>query len=178
MNTILLNRNVYHFSEDSCPILIHGEDHAGSSLFTVSLLADLYQQGSKILFLSGYPMARDEFVKQVGEYQNDNVIFIKGTEHFDFLKSVKELGDIDDRVILIKNIDLFTQEIFDSVSSKNKVIISGNIDKVPYKDHILQKVYKTKIFFSPASFEQVPDLQKWDGYLIGQNKKGTVSLQL
>ncbi|MDO8269661.1 MAG: hypothetical protein Q7T54_03260, partial [Candidatus Levybacteria bacterium] len=66
MNTILLNGNVYHFSESSLPILIHGEDHAGSSLFTISLLADLYIQGSKILFFTGYHFAKDEFIKQVG----------------------------------------------------------------------------------------------------------------
>lgn len=178
MNKILFNGNEYHFSEDSLPILIHGEEHAGSSLFTVTLLAGFYKQRLKILFLSGYPMAKDEFIKQVGEAKNNDVIFVRGTEPLNFLKYVRELDDIEERVVLIKNIELFDQEIFDSVTNKNKVVISGNIDRVSYKNHLLEKYYKTKIFFSPASFEQIPDLQKWNGYLEGQNEEGRVSLQI
>ena len=178
MNTILLNGNEYHFSEDSLPILIHGKEHVGASQFTVSLLADLYRQGSKILFFTGYPMAKDEFIKQVGESIDNKVIFVNGTESASFLEKVNELEDIDERVILIKNIDLFEQEIFDAVSNKNKVIISGDIEKVPYKTHLLEKEYTTKIFFSPASYAQVPNLQLWEGYLHGQNNEGRLTLEL
>ena len=178
MNTILLNGHEFHFSKGNLPILIHGEDHAGASLFTVSLVADLYAQGSKILFLSGYPMAKDEFIKQVGEIKDDQVIFLGGNESLNFLKKVQDLEDIGERVILIKNIDLFEQEVFESVINKDKVIISGDIEKVAYRNRLFEKNFRTKIFFSPASFAQIPDLQKWEGYLNGQKEEGKLTLQI
>lgn len=71
---ILLDNNEINFSETDLPILIHGKEHsgAGASLFTVSLMANLYIQGSKMLFLSGYHMARDELLAQVGD-ENDSI---------------------------------------------------------------------------------------------------------
>lgn len=167
-----------HFTENDLPILIHGADHAGSSLFTISLITDLYSQGSKILFFTGYHVAKDEFIKQVGEPQDDRVIFVKGTEPLEFLRNVKELEDINERVILIKNIDLFDQSILDAVIDKNKLVISGDIEKVHYIEHLLAKKFKTKILFSPASFEKIPELQQWNGYLIGDDKRGEVSLEI
>ncbi|MDO8269097.1 MAG: hypothetical protein Q7T54_00295, partial [Candidatus Levybacteria bacterium] len=113
-----------------------------------------------------------------GEPQVDKVIFVKGTEPSEFIRNVKELEDINERVILIKNIDLFDQSIFDAVFEKNKVVISGDIEKVSYKEHLLTRNFKTKILFSPASFEQIPELQEWNGYLITENKKGEVSLEI
>jgi len=178
MNRFLLEGNEFHFAENDLPILIHGAEHAGSSLFTISLLADLYTQGSKILFFTGYHMAKDEFIKQVGEPQDDRIIFVKGTEPFEFIRYVKELEDINERVILIKNIDLFDQSIFDAIFEKDKLVISGDIEKVPYKERLLAKEFNTKILFSPASFEQIPELQRWNGYLIAENNRGEVSLQI
>lgn len=178
MNIFLLDENEFHFAENDLPILIHGAEHAGSSLFTVSLLANLYNQGSAILFFTGYPMAKDEFIKQVGKPQEDRVIFVKGTEPNEFLHNVNELPDINERVILVKNIDLFDQSIFDAVSEKTKLVISGDIEKVPYKEHLLSKKFNSKILFSPASFEQIPELQKWNGYLISENNRGEISLEI
>jgi len=62
---ILLNNSEFLFSIDLLPCLIHGRAHEGSSLFTVTLIASLYKQGYKVLFLSGYPMARQELVNQI-----------------------------------------------------------------------------------------------------------------
>mgnify|MGYP001231045806 CR=1 FL=1 len=176
MNKFLLGGNELHFTENDLPILIHGIEHVGSSQFTISLLADLYTQGSKILFFTGYQMAKDEFIKQVGEPQDNRVIFVKGTEPSEFIQNVKELEDISERVILIINVELFDQSIFDAVFEKNKLVVSGDIEKVPYKERLLSKKFNTKILFSPASFEQIPEIQQWSGYLIGEEKRGEVSL--
>jgi len=62
------------------------------------------------------------------------------------------------------------------VFEKNKLVVSGDIEKVPYKERLLSKKFNTKILFSPASFEQIPEIQQWSGYLIGEEKRGEVSL--
>ncbi|MFC1751507.1 hypothetical protein ACFL2V_22310, partial [Pseudomonadota bacterium] len=63
---ILLNQSPLSVSKSNLPFLIHGQDGKGASLFTVTLVAHLFKQNHKIIFLSGYPMARDELLDQIG----------------------------------------------------------------------------------------------------------------
>ncbi len=62
---ILLDGKAFRFGEGDLPCLVHGKDGMGASLFTVSLMAGLHKRGFKLVFLSGYPMARDELVVEV-----------------------------------------------------------------------------------------------------------------
>ncbi len=196
MKKILLDNTEYHFSVHDAPFLIHGVDHTGASIFTVTLVADLYRQGTKILFLSGYHMARDEFSSQINDssktilakatdtnevLETKQVIFVQKEDSELFIKLTKELSDINERVILIKNIDLFSEKVFDSVTNLTNVIISADIDKCSYKDKILMNSYKTKMFFSKLESNdniKLPRLEKYQGYFLQQDMTGFLSLQM
>jgi hypothetical protein len=197
LKKLLLNKKEFHVTVEDLPILIHGKNMTGSSLFTVSLVADLYNQGSKIFFLSGYHMARDEFLEQtnnlcngifltsntetIPEVQKKRIIFIRKEDPDWFIKVVQVLSDIEERVILVKNIDLFPEEVFDAVVNKSKLIISGDIDKCSYRDKLISKSYSTKILFSKPKVDlgvTLPFLKQYEGYLSSKNETGVVSLQM
>jgi hypothetical protein len=189
-----LEDNKFRFTTENLPCLIHGIEHSGASQFTVSVIADLYKQGFKILFLSGYPMAREELVSQIEEpddtvlFDDENklqssfskrVIFIPREKEELFIEAAHTLPDIDDRVILVKNIDLFNAKIFEAVKDRKKIILSGDLDKCIYKDQILKLDFKTKILFSQpiADIEiTIPKLEKYKGYLFSGNSNGIISL--
>ena len=184
----------FRFFESDLSILIHGEEHAGASLFTVSVVADLYSQGSKILFLSGYPMAREEFLKQTDdannfvlgtgnekpdELQKSRAIFLLKESSDFFVHLMRALPDISERVVLVKNIELFEEKVFDAVKDINKVIISGNLGKCACKESVLKKDFATKIFFSTLVADSslaLPCLEKYQGFLTSPSSNGIVSL--
>ena len=145
--------------------------------------------------VSGYHMARDEFIRQTNDGKNtilaeksDNiselikksVIFIARENTDLFVDLVAKLSDIDERLILIKNIDFFPEEVFDIAKSKSKLMISGDVDKCSFKEKIMQKSFKTKVVFSKPMFDvgfQIPELSKYQGYLWEENKQGIVTLE-
>lgn len=181
-------------SEKDLPCFIHGIDHSGASLFTVTYIADLYRQGAKLLFLSGYYMARNELnaqsedsentillenEDQFHEAQGKRTIFAP-REHADlFIKAASVLPDISERVILIKNIDLFDLPVYESIKAQNKLVISGDLDKCAYRNALLAKHFRTKILFSEPDTDlnvAIPWLEKYHGYLWTKDKHGIVSL--
>jgi len=194
-NTILLNNKIYHFKEDELPCLITYKEKTGGSQFTVSMIADLFLQGSKILFFTAYPMAKENFLEQINgsesktayitnvEQLNTNIqaiILESGNEKL-FLEAVKELPDITERVILVKNIEAFNQDVLDSCVPLSKVILSGNIDTCTAKKQIVNKKYNTTIIFSPPETilpVTTPPLEKYMGYFSSNNKTGLIGLKL
>lgn len=191
---ILLNNKEFHFTSSDLPCLIHGADHAGASLFTVTMMADLYRQGYKILFISGYPMARDEFLsqtsageemifiekkEQIPDAKNKKVIFIQKENAGLFSPLIQSLPDLASRIVLIKNIDLFDVSIFNLVKDCPGLIISGNIDRCSFYPEVLKKDFPTKIFFSPSekiSIESCPPLLKYQGFLQGELQSGVIRI--
>lgn len=191
---ILLNNKEVQFNPTYLPCLIHGADHAGASLFTVTMMADLFRQGEKIIFISGYHMARDEFLSQTqaegdmiyleNEIQiqgaaNKKVIFLQKDNIGIFSSLVSSLPDLVERIILIKNIDLFDQSIFDYVKDHPKLILSGDIDRCVYKEEVLKITFKTTIFFSIPQTSvgiTIPELQKYHGHFKGVHESGEVRI--
>jgi hypothetical protein len=176
LKKILLDNQKYHFSKTQLPILIHGNDGLGASLFTMSVLADLYSQESKIVALTGFPMAREEFEKQLGEHNKNKAVFFLKKQTEKFIDFVKTQHDINERIILIKNIELHDKEVFDFIKDFEKIIISGDINKCAYKDTVVNKHYVSKIYFSQFDLS-LPPLQKYQGYLVAPNINGIVSLE-
>ncbi len=178
MNEILLNEEKFLYAENDLPLLLHGEDKAGASLYTITIAANLFAHGSKLLFLTGYEMAKQEFKKQTSllSAEDDRVIFFLKDQAEEFTKCMDTLLDINDRVIIIKNIDLFEERVFDLVSEKQKLIISGDIDTCSFKDKILSKKFKTKIYFSDLKGIELPELQKYQGFLEKDNVSGITTV--
>ena len=175
MKKINLNEEEYKFSRDDMPILIHGEDHAGASFYTLSLIANLSLEGQKVLVLCGYPMAQEQFEKQVEGFGHSTVFYTKEGEQ-DFLHALASTNDND--IILIKNIELFDGSIIEPVLNKKNFIISGDLGKCVYKDKILEKSLNTKIFFSGIPGIEIPPLQRFEGFFMSKKAQGVTKIEL
>jgi hypothetical protein len=177
MKKIFVDKKEFQFTGDNLPMLIHGEDHAGASFYTISLIANLFLQGSKILVLCGYSMAEEQFRKQVGDFRGE-VAFYTKDQISDFLKAVSSLRDIDERIVLLKNVELFDGETANFVSEKKKYIISGDFNKCAFREKVLEKLFATKIFFSPLSEVEIPYLNKYEGFFISNFLNGITKVEI
>ncbi|MEK7585632.1 MAG: hypothetical protein AAB477_00120 [Patescibacteria group bacterium] len=197
MNKIILNDKEYSVQESDLPYLVIYGEKSGGSHFTITLIKDLFLSGSKILFLTAFPMAKDNFLEQIGtdhskitfvnsvEDLNDNkdsnvIILDSGNENL-FLEAMKVLPDISERVVLVKNIEAFSPKVFDICLDLQKVVLSGHIDACTSKDQILAKSWKSIVVFTKPEVLlpiEVPALEKWTGYLSSENSKGIIRVQM
>lgn len=194
---ILLNKEVFHLNEDGLPCLVHYKEKQGGSQFTVSLVADLFLQGSKILFLTAFPYAKDNFYEQtkemeskiffaenkemLNEARNYQAIILKSGDGDLYMEALKTLPDLSQRVVLVKNFEIFDQNILDSSIKLEKIVLSGDIDKSLAKKQIADKLYKTIVLFSnpeTAITCKAPELSKYTGYLKTDDKEGLVQLEM
>jgi hypothetical protein len=67
---------------------------------------------------------------------------------------------------------LFKEEIFDLVLPKDKIVLSGDINKCSFKNRILNTKFKTKIFFSALGNFTFKLLQKYEGFFVSDDLKG------
>jgi len=181
INKILLNEEIYEVNEGDLPCLITYKEGMGGSYLSIVLIAQLFSQGSKILFLTAYPMAKDKFLEQIGEdhsnivfvdsvsaleqAKNFQVIILEGDRKDLFIEAMKTLTDLDERIVLVKNIEKFSDKVFDSCLDLKKIILSGNIDECVAKEKIRQKSYKNIIAFNQPSTMlpiAVPILEKME----------------
>jgi hypothetical protein len=192
-NVILLDKEKHNIKEDNLPCLISYAPKTGGSHFSMTMVANLFLQGSKILILTAYPMAKDNFLQQTkGEESNtayitdenqlntdtQAIILESGNEQL-FLKAIEKLDDINDRVILVKNMEVFSDTAIESTLNFPKIILSGDIDKCSAKKQISQKDFKTTILFSKPEIDiefNPPVLEKYEGYLWCDDIKGRVSV--
>ena len=193
---ILLNNENYFAGEEDLPCLITYAPKTGGSHFSVTLVTNLFLNGSKILFFTAYPMAKDNFFEQINGME-DRVVYIESVDQLEanknaqvvilksgdeklFLEIAPKLADINERVVLVKNIEVFSDAVFDYCSKLQKVIFSGDIDKCGAKDKIIAKGYKTIVAFSKPEFSlpfKLPALEKYDGYLWSEKKSGLVKVE-
>lgn len=171
--TIMLEGKNFNVTENHLPTLIHGEDHQGASLYTISFAANLCTQGLKLVALSGYPMALEEFQKQVGDL-GDKAIFYTKDKVAEFLSHIEK---INGEIVLLKNVDLFNEDVFNQVSKAKKYIISGDISKCIFKEKILAKNFSTKVFFSKLDEVELPALNKYEGFLMSGGVEGITKLE-
>jgi hypothetical protein len=197
MNKILLNNEDYKVTEQDLPYLVIYGDKSGGSHFTVTLMADLFRSGSKILFFTAFPMAKDNFLEQVGG-SNSKIAFVNSAEELEsykdseaiilnsgdedlFVEALKSLSGINERVVLVKNIEAFSAKVFDSCLNLEKVVLSGHIDACVAKDKIMEKKYNSMVVFTKPEITLqigVPELEKWTAYLSTQSKTGIIRVEM
>lgn len=134
-------------------------------------------------------MAMEEFVAQTGDSENivrltseneiesakqKRAIFITKDNANAFVECVNKIAE--DRIILVKNVELFSKEIIELVIYNPRLIISGDIQKSPNMQSILSKEYASKVLFSPLPGEQLPELDKYQAYILAPNQQGIVAL--
>jgi hypothetical protein len=183
MSEILVNNKEYTFSGKNLPCLIHSEQKMGGSHFSISLISDLFLNGSKILFFTAYKQAKDSFLSQIKGFES-RTAKVSSTEELEAAQNAQAIiinnGDVDlliaainllkNHIIFIKNIELFDEAIFDSISSSESLILSGNIDSCKLQKQIRSKSFNTKIDF-PA-----PGLEKYTARIVTYDKKGSVTV--
>lgn len=195
VDEILLNDKTYNVKESDLPCLVSYKEKTGGSHFSVTMVADLFLRGSKILFLTAYPMAKDNFLQQINDaktktaYVTDEnqsdltaqaIILESGNEKL-FWRIVEKMSDMNDRVVLVKNMEVFSDKLIEYCLNFPKVILSGDVDKCSDKKRISDKKFETIIVFSEPELElpfKVPALEKYSGYLWSNDHKGTVKVKM
>ena len=164
LDKIQLNEKPFEISENQLPCLISYLEKTGGSRFSISFIVNLFLSGSKILFLTAYPMANESFLKQtnnsiltiarlksesdlIGNENAQAIIIESGNENL-FVKVTESLDDIEKRVIFVKNIEMFKNSTIRKCLNFERIILSGNIDKCQLKKEVLKKPYTTTILFN------------------------------
>ena len=144
IDKIILNGEDYQISEGNLPALVTYGEHMGGSHLSITLIAQLFLSGSKILFLTAYPMAKDKFLEQIGP-DHSGVAFVNSIEELKqakdaqviildsgnealFVEVANTLPDLHERVTLVKNMEEFKEEVFEVCLPLEKLLLSGNID--------------------------------------------------
>jgi len=196
LDEILLNWEPFILKKGELPCLVTYKKHMGGSHLSIVLIANLFLQGSKILFLTAYPMAKDNFLNQINQdsskilevssiedlenAEKSQAIIIESGNATLFLNAIKSLPDINERVVFIKNIEIFNEEIFDICFNHEKVIISGDIDDCTFRDKIPDNKFKTVIAFNQPEIAikiKVPKLERWASYLLNDTKDGIITIK-
>ncbi len=181
MNTILFNNQPLILSQTDLPCLIHGTTGTGASLFTMTLVAQLFRQGRKILALCGYPLTLTEFIQQTQTtdylsvtestdralFPRTGALFLTKENTEVFLELLATLPDIKERILLIKNIDLFSESIFDQVRHFPNLIVSGNVETCMYREKIITTPYEIKCIFSPLAGFSLIKGGEYEGSVFG-----------
>lgn len=176
---ILINDKEMVFSKEDFPMLINGADKSGASFFSISLLTKLFENKEKVLLFSAFEPAKEEFRKQVGDSISNDSLIIESGDEKNFIKELDNVNDLFDRVVLCKNIENYSSNLFIKLKNQELVIFSGDIDKCQFGDQLAIANFKTKIFFSyPKKIEVADkiDLPKYKGMIISSKYKGLISL--
>jgi len=192
----LLNEKEYHFSEQDLPCLIVYKEKSGGSHFSVTMAADLFLDGSKLLFFTAYPMAKDNFLKQMKgsglqtvyiesideleTNQDAQAIILKSGDGDLFKEVVRKLKDIEERVILVKNMEVFDEAVINACIGLNTIILSGDLDKCAAEDKIAEKEYNSIIAFSKFKSLplEIPKLDKYVGYMSSKRNTGQIRINM
>ena len=94
---------------------------------------------------------------------------------------IKKLEDINERVVLVKNIEAFGGRVFDACLNLDRLVLSGHIDKCVSKNEIMRKNYNSIVVFTKPEISipvEVPELEKWCGYLSNGNQNGIIKVEM
>jgi hypothetical protein len=192
---ILLNGAEYKIKKDSLPCLITYREKEGGSQLSISLIADLFLAGEKILFITAFPAGKDNFIEQAKDkeekisYVTDAagfnqkaaaIILESGNEKL-LLDALDKLDDINERIVFIKNIETFSNKVFDRCLKIKNIILSGDLDKSSAKDQIAKNKFKTIIAFSKPAIPlpiTLPTLKKFTGYLQSESEAGFIKVAM
>lgn len=176
---ILINDKEVVFNKEDFPMLINGADKSGASFFSISLLVNLFENGEKVLLFSAFDPAKEEFRKQLSDSINENALIIESGDEENFIKELDKVSDLSNRIVLCKNVENYSFNLFNKLKDQELVIFSGDIDKCEFGEQVANKDFKTKIFFSypeKLEIENKIELPKYKGLIISQKYNGVISL--
>jgi hypothetical protein len=180
----------HHFSEKNLPALIHYKSKEGWSHYSMVLIENLALQWHKVLLVTWYPQAKEQFyqetkkiakntiivntIEDIKKYKNKQVIVIHDDDEKLCLDAIKILDDINERIIFIKNIDIFHKKLINTCLKYDKLILSGEIDACLAKEKVLNKIYNSILLFSQPK-TKIPykfiESEPYTGYIRSKNKE-------
>ena len=118
-------------------------------------------------------MAEEEFTQQVGlSYQNARFYTQERLSEFtSVLNSVA-----NNTLVVVKNVELFDKEVFNLVHKHSKLIISGDVEETNFKKDLILHPFVTRIYFSELESVEIPQLEKYSGYVEAGEYKGVTKL--
>ncbi len=162
MHTVLLNSERRAFTRADLPLLVHGKEGSGASLFTIVLAADLARAGEQIVLWSAYPMAKRALEEELGEDVFNVTMLAEGERALmEALPSVS-VG----RILVVKNCETLSTSALEAVTGLPTVIASGDLDAVKAS---AWDGFRTKVLFSPGlhPVAAMPPLAKYEAFLMG-----------
>ncbi len=180
MTKIIISNKIVNFNHEDFPMLISGLTSAGSSLFSIELMVDLFKKGEKIILFSAYEQAKELFKKEMKDsFGNENALIIESGNDNLFIEQLNNIQDLSKRIILFKNIDNYDSKLFDKLKNNKLIIFSGNLDECKFKDELLKMEFKTKIYFSyplGIKIENKIELPKYNGHIFSDKYNGIIKL--
>jgi hypothetical protein len=179
------------FTKEDLSILIHGKEHSGASLLSITLAVGLHEADNKLCIFTAYPMAKEEFLKQVKN--PEKVFYLENEEDFEkalefqtvivqsgnidlFIKAISNHSFVNDRIIFIKNIETIKIPIFKFVSPY-PFIVSGDLELNPAQKDFKNFTYNTKILFSPIEGEKISFLEKYQASMKNRLGDGVITVK-
>lgn len=158
------------------------KEHSGASLLSITLAVLFHNIGVKLCIFTAYPMAKEEFFKQVEN--PETVFYLESEKDFEkalkfqtiiiqsgnvdlFIKIISNVSMIGNRILFIKNIETINISIFKLVVPY-LFIVSGDLDINPLQYEFNNFIYNTKILLSSITGEEIPSLEKYQALM----KKG------
>jgi hypothetical protein len=154
------------------PILIHGKEGRGASFFSIKLVSGFVKKNNPLIFWSAYPMAKQEFKKELNDNVPPNVIIIENENPAELNKILLEI-DVG-QTLFVKNFEVIPSEIRKMLLKRKLLVIAGDLEKALTRDEVLK--FPIRIFFSPYLGIKIPNLKKYQGYIFSNNENGFVSL--
>lgn len=183
MKQIVIDGTPYNFAASDLPLMIHGNEKAGASLFSVNAAVSICKSGNTLFFWSAYPMAKEEFYKEVGaagpgirriksadEITGDEPrILVMEDESPEALSA--SLHKIDaNRVLFVKNFEVLPEELRKELLKKELLVIAGDLKGVLAKEEVQR--FRTQASFSLYPDVDIPAFQKYEGFIVGRGKIG------
>lgn len=193
-NSITLNNQDFEFNESLLPCLVTGAYKSGASYFSVSLVANLIKHGTKLIFFTAFPMAKEELFNQINIWEifevtsksdinklpKDKTIIVKSGDTEIWKEVIKSIKSIQEYIIFVKNIEEYDNSILDVISKYEKILLSGSLDNCSFRNELSQKIWKSKIIFTLPNIDfkvEIPNLEKYESYLISENFKWIVRIK-
>ncbi len=180
----------HHFSEKNLPALIHYKCKEWWSHYSMVLIENLALQWSKVLLVTWYPQAKEQFyqetkkiakniivantIEDIKKHRDKQVIVIHDDDEKLCLEAIKSLDDIHERIIFIKNIDIFHKRLLNTCLKYDKVILSGELDDCLAKENILKKKYNSILLFSQPKIKlpyKFIESEQHTWYIRSENKE-------
>ncbi len=175
------------------PMLVHGADKSGASLFSITVAAQLHKEGNKLLIFTAYSMAKDEFLSQLGE-EKESVFYLtsladiekaKGfqsviVEHGNealFLSVLEQLPNLSEYVPFIKNVETVTELDIIYYALARPSVLSGDIMQSTFSEELIAADYTTRVLFTPLEEEPLPELEKYQALMKGKDGQRIVSIR-